>query len=278
MPELAFEPVQAFYKAPQLRLVQQAEGGISVQAVREGDFLRGVLNWDSLQADFVWVRRGTAPARGFREQVLPGRKGLRLLLPDDTLTHHPALALVAFPATTAAATQRAMYLARHGVAALVVPTESTTPDSIAGATVSSALVALRRQTGVDSSKTGYWARGSSTRVVAAAAAREPRPAFVVLEGAGADTRAEAQPYTVFNQLRVPVLGLYAALDTTVQVRESARRLRTALGFRRGTQVRIVPQATPDFIQPGRTRPDGQWQWPQPAAGYWSGLVEWLRQR
>ncbi|RSK37091.1 dienelactone hydrolase family protein [Hymenobacter metallilatus] len=280
LPELGFEPARVSYQAPQLRVAQQAtgSGGIQVQAVQEGDFLRGVLSWDSLQADFVWARRGEAAPRGFREQALPGYQQLRLLLPDDTLARHVTLALVASPATAAAAGQRAMYLARHGIAALVLPASATLPDSAGGVALAAVLAVLRQQAGVDSSKVGYWGRGRTTSMVAAAASLSPRPEFVLLEGAAADTRDEAQLYSVFNRLRVPVLACYGALDTTVQVRESARRLRTALGYRRGTQVRILPQATPDFVQPGRTRPDGQWQWPQPAAGYWAGMLEWLRQR
>jgi hypothetical protein len=279
LPELSFEPTQTLYQAPQLRLTSSSESGgdVSVQAVREGDFLRGVLSWDSLRADFVWVRRGPAAPLGFREQTLGGSK-LRLLLPDDTLSRHRVLVLLASPATAAAAAQRARYLARHGVAALVLPTAGLGPDSVGGPAVAAVLALLRRFPGLDSAKVGYWGRGSVTRLVAAATVQEPRPAFVLLEGAPADTRAEAQSYLVFSRLRIPVLAFYAGLDTTVQVRESARRLRAALGYRPGGQVRIIPQASPDFIQPGRTRTDGQWEWPQPAAGYWPGLLEWVQQR
>ncbi|WP_426493226.1 hypothetical protein [Hymenobacter sp. 102] len=280
LPELTFVPSQALYQAPQLRLVSSPEsaGSVSVQAVREGDFLRGVLSWDSLQADFVWVRRGQAAPLGFREQALGGSSELRLLLPDDTLPRHRALVLLASPATASAAAQRARYLARHGVAALVLPTASLGPDSVGGPAVAAVLARLRRHPSLDSGKVGYWGRGSITRLLAAAAAQRPRPAFAVLEGAPADTRTEAEPYAIFNRLRIPVLALYAGLDTTVLTRESTRRLRAALGYRPATQVRIVPQVTPDFVQPGRTRADGQWEWPQPAAGYWSGMLEWVQRR
>ncbi|AHJ99241.1 hypothetical protein Hsw_3646 [Hymenobacter swuensis DY53] len=283
LPGLEFEAARTSYQAPQLRLEQLAaqQGGITVQAVREGDFLRGVLRWDSLQADFVWVRRGEAAARGFREQVfaVPGTgfRRLRLLLPDDTLPQHPALVLLAPPPTVAAAGSRAVYLARRGFVTVVVPVAAAS-DSATAQTTAAVLATVRRQVGVDSSRVGYWGRGPATVLVAAAAGQLPQPGFVVLEGASAATRAEAQLYQVLSQQRIPTLSLYASLDTTVQVQASARRLRTALGYRKGTQVRIIPQATADFLQPGRTRSDGQWQWPQPAAGYWPGLTEWLGQR
>ncbi|MCA8831768.1 hypothetical protein LF252_14130 [Hymenobacter sp. BT728] len=280
LPGLGFEAAQTTYNAPQLRVEQQPglPGGIAVQAIREGDFLRGVVSWDSIQADFVWARRGEAAPRGVREQALPGPQKLHLLLPDDTLAQHPAVILLANPAVQAAAAQRATYLARHSIAAVVLPLPAQTPDSVAGRTAATVLVSLRRQPGIDSLKTGYWGRGGSALAVAAATGQQPVPAFAVLEGTPAATREAAQPYLVFGQRRVPVLALYAGLDTAAQVPASSRRLRTALGYRRGTQVRVFPQATPNFIRPGRIGSDGQWQWPQPAPGYWDGLLEWLRQR
>ena len=281
LPGLGFVATRTSYQAPQLRLEQHRAGvraGITVQAVREGDFLRGVLSWDSLQADFVWARRGEAAPRGFREQVVAAGQRLRLLVPDDTLPRHPALVLLAGPATAAAAVQRATYLARHGVAAVVVPISAATPDSVAGLAGAVALAAVRRQAGVDSSKVGYWSRGTDGLAVVAATRRQPHPAFAVLEGAPVATREAVQPYDIFSQQRISVLALYAGLDTAAQVPVSVRRLRPVLGQRRGTQVRVFPGANPDFLQPGRTRPDGQWEWPQPAADYWPGLLQWLQQR
>ncbi|WP_157540925.1 hypothetical protein [Hymenobacter aerophilus] len=285
VPGLEFEAATASYKAPQLRL-EEAPGqsdGIVVQAVREGDFLRGVLGWgDSVRADFVWVRRGEVPAPGFRDTTLtvtvsgqPTQR-LRLLLPDDTLPHHPALVLLASATDAPAAARRATHLARRGVVALLLPAASAT-DSAATLPVA-ALAALRRQAAVDSGRVGYWGRGATARRVAAAAGQQPRPNFAVLEAVAAATRAEAAAYQVFNQQRIPVLAYYAGLDTTVQAAASAKRLRPALGYRRGTQVQIVAGLTADFRRPGRTGADGQWQWPQPAPEYWNGLVEWLKGR
>ncbi|MFD2787717.1 dienelactone hydrolase family protein [Hymenobacter rubripertinctus] len=284
VPGLEFDAATARYRAPQLVLEQHPDqaGSITIQAVREGDFLRGVLSWDSVQADFVWVRRGEAAAPGYRETTLAvGTQRLRLLLPDDTLARHPALALLMPPAATAAAARRATYLARHGIAALLVPVAAPAagpPDSLAWQGAVAALAGLRRQAAVDSGRVGYWGRGPGCQQVAGAAGQRPHPSFVVLEAAPVATREAAQPYQVLNRLRIPALAYYAGLDTTVQAAVSARRLRPALGYRRGTEIRTIPQATAGFLRPARTGPDGQWQWPQPAPEYWTGLVDWLKER
>jgi hypothetical protein len=280
LPGLEFEAARTTYQAPQLRLEQESgqPGAVTVQAVREGDFLRGVLSWDTIPADFVWVRRGAAAAPGFREQALnvPGTGRLHLLFPDDTLARHAALLLLTSPATAAAARQRATYLARRGFVTVVVPTASA--DSVGAQRAAAVLRQVRRHPGIDSARVGYWGRGPVVATVVAAASVPPRPGFVVLEAAPAATRDEAKPYYALQQLRIPALAFYAGLDTTVQAAASARRLRAALGGRRGTQVRIIPQVTAEFSRPGYTRSDGQWQWPQPAPEYWDGLPAWLRQR
>ncbi|GAB3304722.1 hypothetical protein GCM10027348_33680 [Hymenobacter tenuis] len=286
LPGLEFDAIRPRYREPQLLLEQEPgrASGVMVQAVREGDFLRGVLSWNGVQSDFVWVRRGEAPARGFREQKFPLRyagydQTSRLLVPDDTLLQHPAVALMAFRSTQATAQARATYLARRGFVTLLVITpepRSATDSTIFQATVG-ALQALRRQSSVDSTKVGCWGRGSAAPQVAKAAAQaQPLAAFVVLEAAPAATREQASAYQPLNKQRIPVLALYAGLDTTVQVKESARRMRTALGRRNNKQVREYAQATADFTQPGRTGPDGQWQWPKPVPGYWDGVIEWLQ--
>ena len=287
VPGLEFDALTARYHAPQLYLEQpqpEQAGSLSIQAVREGDFLRGVVNWDSVRANFVWVRRGEAATPGYNEAVVsvaatePAQK-LRLLLPDDTVARHPALVLLAGPAATPAATRRAAYLARHGIVTMVVPVEvADPPDSSALRRPLAALAALRHHAAVDSGRVGYWAAGAAARQLVAAATQAPRPNFVVLEAVAATTRAEARPFQVLNQLGIPTLAYYAGLDTTVEATASARRLRPILGYRRGTRVQLIPQVTADFLKPARTAPNGQWQWPQPAPEYWTGLVEWLKER
>lgn len=272
-PGMSFPAEQLRYKEPQLRVDQGLgqSGGISLQAIREGDFLRGVLSWDSVQADFVWVRRGEAAPRGYREQRLKlGSQTATLRLPEDTLATHPAVVLLNIPAGQAAR------LTQQGYVTLLLPLPAA-PDSSLVQTVGTALTALRAQPTVDSSRVGLWSRGPvAPWVVEAATQTQPQAAFVVLEGAPANTMAEAKVYRALSQQRIPTLGLYAALDTAVNVRESSRRLRTALAFRRSGMVRTYPKATPDFTVPGRADSNGQWQWPTPASGYWDGLTDWLR--
>ncbi|UYZ62845.1 hypothetical protein [Hymenobacter weizhouensis] len=283
LPGLEIAATDVRYQEPQLRLAQEPgqAGGVSVQAIREGDFLRGAFAWDSIRTDFVWVRRGPAPELGFREQPLTlqlpgGAQTAALLIPDDTLTRHPAVAFL--PTGVAAARQRAVYLARRGFATLLLPGPVVAADSAAAHLTAAALAGLRQHPAVDSARVGVWVRGALAAQVATAAAQaQPAAAFVLLEGAPANTPAEAQPFQVLARRRVPVLGLYAGLDTTVRLRESSRRLRSAVGYRRHTQVRTFSRATADFLQPGHIGPNGQWQWPQPAPGYWEGLEAWLRQ-
>lgn len=286
VPGLEFDAIRPSYREPQLVLEQEPgqPGGVIVQAVREGDFLRGVLSWNGVQSDFVWVRRGDAPARGFREQKFTLRYAgydqiSRLLVPDDTVTQHPAVALLSVRGGQAAAQARAIYLARHGFVTLLVITSEprSATDSTITQAAAGALHALRNHPAVDSTKVGCWGRGSTAPQVAKAATQaQPSAAFVVLEAAPAATQEQATAYQPLNTKRIPVLALYAGLDTTVQAKESARRLRTALGRRNNKQVRTYAQATATFTQPGRTTPDGQWQWPTPTQGYWEGIMEWLK--
>lgn len=284
VPGLEFEATGLRYQEPQLQL-EQGVGGISLQAVREGDFLRGVLSWDSVRTDFVWARRGEAAPRPFQEQTLALRsasstQAAQLRIPDDTLARHPAVALLAQPRTLAAAQVRASYLARRGFVTLVVTvaTPSEPADSGAYHATGIALSALRQHSAVDSGRVGCWVRGNLASQVAAAARAVKPAAFLVMEAAPAATREQAAAYLPLTRQRVPVLALYAGLDTTTDVRESARRLRATLGGRGGSQVRVYAQASPEFLLRGRISPNGQWQWPRPAEGYWEGLVEWLRQR
>ncbi|TGD81416.1 hypothetical protein [Hymenobacter wooponensis] len=276
-PGLSFPAGQLRYKEPQLRLEQDPTqpGGISLQALREGDFLRGVLSWDSAQVDFVWVRRGEAAPRGYREQEVKLRdvglgQSATLRLPEDTLLRHPAIVVLGVPAAQAAR------LTRQGFVTLTLPTTIPT-DSGATAAVSAALTLLRTQSAVDSSKVGLWSRGPATPwAVAAAAQAQPQATFVVLEGAPARTADEAKAYQVLSQQRIPALGHYAALDTSLNIPDNYRRLRGVLGARRNGMVRTYPRATAAFIVPGRAATNGQWQWPTPAPGYWEGLTDWLR--
>lgn len=279
---LSFAAENPRYTEPELLLSGPA-GGISISAIREGDFLRGVFMLDSIKADFVWVRRGKAQPRAYqpRQSALPASQGLpalALLVPQDTVERHPAVALFAGPATQPAARHRAAQLARQGFVTTVVmlPQPAVPADSAVLQMAARVLEALRREPAVDTMRIGMWAGGNAAAIVPAAVLARPQAAFVVLENVPVASMEEARPFQLLSRQRIPVLGLYAASDTSLNVKDSARRLRTAAGRQRGTQVRIFPQADARFLLPGQISPDGKWTWPAPAPGYVRAIAEWVK--
>ncbi|MBC6697082.1 hypothetical protein [Hymenobacter sp. BT190] len=279
---LSFPADDARYAAPQLLFEQTGiTGGMQVSAVREGDFLRGVFTLDSIRTDFVWVRRGKAQPRPYQLdtlQVPASRLALLVLVPTDTLGRHPAIALFADDTHQGAARLRADQLARQGFVTTVVSVAAGTPaDSVALQAAAATLQALRRHSAVDALRVGMWARGAAALVaVPAATLAKPRAAFMVLENVPVTSADDARPLQQLAQRRVPVLGLYAAADTSLNVKDSARRLRNAVGYRRATQVRIFPKANAQFVLPGRTSADGKWTWPAAAPGYFTAIEDWLK--
>ncbi|SHK28281.1 hypothetical protein SAMN02746009_00618 [Hymenobacter psychrotolerans DSM 18569] len=278
---LSFAAENPRYSEPQL-LLSGPDGGISVSAIREGDFLRGVFTLDSIKADFVWVRRGKAQPRAYQSKPLPAPAGtalpaLTLLIPQDTLGRHPAVALFAGPATQPAARRRAAQLAGQGFVTTVValPQVALPADSAMLQMAAQVLQALRREATVDTMRVGMWAGGNAASVVPAAVLARPKAAFVVLENVSVSSMEEARPFQMLGRQRIPVLGLYAA-DTSLNVKDSARRLRNAAGRQRSTQVRIFPQADARFLLPGQISPDGKWTWPASAPGYVQAISEWLK--
>ena len=86
------------------------------------------------------------------------------------------------------------------------------------------------------------------------------------------------PRIVWEKVRVPVLLLYGAADTTLNAEVSARRLRGAGGgSRRGSVVRVYAAADHQLLLPAGAR-EGKWQWPRPAPSYVDDLTAWLRQQ
>ena len=289
---ISFPVAKLRYKEPQLYFEQEPgqPGNVTVSAIREGDFLRGLFTWDTIQTEFVWARRGQAAPRPYREQSarLPemggaGRPGAfaRFLIPQDTALRYPAVALLPDAATAGAAATRADLLARHGFVVLLVPppTSPNTPDSVLIQRTNVALQTCRAEGSVDSSRIGVWVRGRQAQAVAIGAA-EARPvvAFVILEGVPVASSADAKPFQQLARQRIPMLGLYGTADTTVQAAESARRLRAAISFQRRNAVRVYPKANRNLTIAGVTTAQGQWQWPQPAPGYADELLTWLRQQ
>ncbi|MBD2714384.1 hypothetical protein KBK19_04990 [Microvirga sp. STR05] len=276
---LSFPAANLSYTEPQL-LLNSPAGGSSISAIREGDFLRGVFALDSIKADFVWVRRGKALPRAYQTKQQPAARGLpslTLLIPQDTLASHPAVALFAGPAAEPAARLRAAQLAGQGIVATVVvlPPAPQPADSALLQSAVQVLQALRREPAVDTLRIGMWAHGTATVVPAAVLAR-PKAAFVVLENVPVSSMEDARPFQLLSRQKIPVLGLYAAADTSLNAKDSARRLRNAARGQHGTQVRLFPGADARFLLPGQSNADGKWTWPSAAPGYLPAIADWLK--
>jgi len=281
--DLDFSATNLSYTEPQLRLEEGAQpGGITITAIREGDFLRGVFTLDSVRVDFVWVRRGQPEERPYQEKQLPaqpklGTLPLTLLVPNDTASQHAAVALFTDAAHQMAATARAGQLARQGFIAAVVTVApaASAPDSATLQATAATLWALRRVTTVDTTRIGLWVRGAVAATVAPAAALvSPNAAFVVLENVPIASNEDAKPFQVLARQRVPMLALYAAADTSLNATESARRL--GAGSRRSILIRTFPKADANFRVPGGLSSDGKWTWPRPATGYVEAVRAWRK--
>lgn len=282
---LDFTATNLSYTEPQLRFEEPAQpGGIQITAIREGDFLRGVFTLDSVRADFVWVRRGQPEPRPYQEKQLPAQPALNIppltvLVPNDTATQHAAVALFADAAHQAAATARASQLTRQGFVTTVVAVNPVAelPDSATLRTAATVLLALRRAPTTDTTKIGLWATGDAAAAITPAATLvKPQAAFVVLENVPVTSPEQAKPFQGLTRQRVPVLGLYAAADTSLNVKESTRRLRNALGFRRNTLIQTFPKADANFRVPGGLTEEGKWNWPRPVPGYVKAIQEWRK--
>ncbi|GGE97928.1 dienelactone hydrolase family protein [Hymenobacter cavernae] len=280
---LGFPAANLRYNAPMLHFERQAGApdNMIVEAIREGDFWRGTLTTDSAQAELLLVRRGKADPRPYGTQGLTIRYGTQnmrstLRLPDDTVRRHPAVVLLPDSATNL--NQVADLLARQGFATLITQPAPTTPDSAAGQMAQAALATLRATPSVDTTHVGLWVTGKNApRALALATRGKASPAFVVVQAVPVSSAEAQQPFRALARQRIPVLALYGGNDTTVDVRESSRRLRSALGGRAAT-VRVYPNANHNLALPGGTRADGKWEWSRPATGYVEDLLAWLRAR
>lgn len=283
VPDLDFSAANLIYTEPQLRFDEGLPaGGIDITAVQEGDFLRGVFTLDSVRADFVWVRRGQPEARTYQQKQLAaqprlGAPSLTLLVPNDTISQHSAVALFTDATHQGTATARAIQLADQGFLTTVVTVAPTAlPDSATLRTAAAVLLALRRAPATDTTRIGLWVSGSIAAAVAPAATLpKPVAAFVVLENVHITSSEEAKSFQVLARQRIPVLALYAAADTSFNMATSTTRLRAALGARRST-LRTFSKADANFRVPGSLNSDGKWTWPQPASGYVEAIRQWRK--
>jgi alpha-beta hydrolase superfamily lysophospholipase len=103
------------------------------------------------------------------------------------------------------------------------------------------------------------------------------PAFLIVQ----QTPFSPADRSLLRQLaqrRIAVLSLYGASDTTVNVTESAKQLRTALGTRSGSAVNVYAAADRHLLLTAAGKNDTVHLWPQQAAGAAEGIASWLKQR
>ncbi|WP_156126430.1 alpha/beta hydrolase family protein [Hymenobacter sp. DG25B] len=278
---------EVHYTEPQLHFEQQGgfPGHVTVNAIREGDFLRGSFLLDSLRAEFVWVRRGPAAPRQYQEQAVRLQAGNQrqiatLYLPEDTVARHPVMVVLPDSVTSAVGPARAAWLARQGVASLLLApaaSKNAPTDSSARQWVEAAFSALRTTPTIDTARVALWVRGTAATQVVKSVAR-PRPVGIILEAVPLASAAEAQAYKALSRQRIPTLALYAGADDAVDARQSARRLRNAIGYGRGNAVQVYLKANAYFLLPGSTNTAGLWSWPYFAPGYVQDVEQWLQQR
>ncbi|WP_227609803.1 dienelactone hydrolase family protein [Hymenobacter translucens] len=274
------------YNAPKLDF-EQSPGGIvgniKVEAIREGDFWRGEFTADSLRGELLLVRRGQPEARPYKLETTTGKQPVLRFISLDTTMQHPAIALFPDQLNAATALTWADALARQGFSVtLVIPEAGNTPigpepDTARLPLMRQVLKTLRQEARVDTSRIGIWAAGSQGYAAAVLAASHRQVAFLIAQSVGLSTATDAQPFRTVARQRVPVLGLYGNQDTLLNARESSRRLRNALGGRRGSQVRTFAQADHRLMQRGKISEEGKWEWPGLATGSVEEVLRWLGQ-
>lgn len=237
-PSLSFVADTVDFQSPTLRLLRPGRPGQRLTLTQEGDFWRGNLTLDSVQAPVLLLRRG-APTpvtyRVSRPRTAALGPGALLFAPADETTAGPALALLPAAAQAVLASRWADALARAGVIVLLLPpaADSTAPDL---PVAQAALRHLRATPGADTARLGLWATaGRAAGLVAGlAAASGPRPDFLVLHqlaGSSALRPALRQLPTAS-----PVLGLYD--EGATGSRRNGAALRAALGRQGSRQVRV----------------------------------------
>ncbi|GAB2950142.1 hypothetical protein GCM10027048_14150 [Hymenobacter coalescens] len=264
------------YQAP--TLAGRLPGGSRLALREEPNFLTGSI-WlhDTLRAELVAVRRAPSDLPSYTTARQPGADGGYGLLftPLDTVLRRPAVLLWPEAGAVGAAFGWADWLVRQGMVVAVAAPEPQS-DSVAAPQLRAALQRLRSETRarVDSTQVGVWGFGAGGRAAALAVTgvSPAKPAFLILQGPGL-TPADRSWLRQLGRRRLPVLGLYGALDTTVNVRESSQQLRNAVGGRRGSGVKVYQQASKSLLVAAPA--DSVRRWPQLPADLASSLQEWL---
>ncbi len=244
-PALRFVADTVAYQTGRLRLVRPGRPGETLTLALDGDFWRGTLRLDSVQATVLLVRRGQPTPTVYRVEEVPQARGAAwLFAPADVGTPGPALALLPDVATAPAGALWADALAREGLTVLLLPAADTASPASAGPLLRAARRLLHNTAGTDTANLGTWALGARADAVARALAAGggPQTDFFIAQNAplAADSRAA---YRELARRRLPVLGLYGGPGNT----GAATGLRGAL---RGQPVRSYRAAGPDLLVPG----------------------------
>ncbi|GAC1372023.1 MAG: hypothetical protein NVSMB30_12320 [Hymenobacter sp.] len=266
VPALSFVADTVLFGNNELRLRRPARPGQALSLVLDGDFWRGSLALDSTKSPLILVKRGAPTPSAYRvEEVPQGTGSAWLFTPSDTGTPGPALALFPDAETAPTAALWADALAREGIIVLVLPVADSVTAPAETPRLQRALRLLRGTAGADTANVGAWAAGWRAAALAEAVsgAGRPRTAFLIAQNAEIDAAAR----TAFRELRqrkLPVLGLYSG-----SAAQRAGALRSALGGRRGTTVRVYRATGPDLLVPGGLSPHF-------GPGLPADVVEWLR--
>ncbi|TPG64635.1 hypothetical protein [Hymenobacter nivis] len=264
-PALSFVADTILFQGGQLRLVRPGRPGEALALTLDGDFWRGTLRLDSVQAPVLLVRRGPPTPTMYRVEEVPQAQGSAwLFAPADVRTAGAGLALLPDAATGPAAAIWADALARYGLTVLLLPATDSASAAPTGALLAAARRLLRNTAGVDTANLGTWATGprADAAALALAAPGGPRTAFFIVQNAPV-AAASRDAYRALARQKLPVLGLYGGSGAAGTAAAAALR-----GTLRSPAVRTYRLAGPGLLVLG---PGG----PTFAPGLPDAVVQWL---
>ena len=284
--------------------------------VVDGDRIAGQWQGGGIAASFEMTRTPIEPSAFTVQDVAyqgqAGRIAGSLIRPLGVGPHPAAFHMPASDfASRDEARFLAQFLARHGVASLIVDApgvgrstgggyggdlDARARDAVEGVRL------LRRAEGIDPGRVGLVAGGLAAAAAPIAACLLGDPAFVVLRSApvvapsdpwtlvrphglwddGDRHRSDRldrnfQPAALLAALDAPILAFYGECDAQLQALKCAE---TLVGLRRSqgadVTVHVFPDADHGLIQ--RPSPIAPFDWPRLPAGYLPALAAWLQTR
>ena len=245
LPALSFVADTVEFQSPDLHLVRPGRPGQGLTLARDGDFWRGTLALDSVQATVLLLRRGASSPTVYRVEEVPWASGPAwLFAPADVGTASAALALLPDSATSMAGAVWADALARAGLTVLLLPAADTASPTTTMTLLSATRHLLRNTPGTDSTNLGIWAAGARADAVAVALAADDgsKTAFFIAQNAPLAGGSRLAFRTLAHR-KLPVLGLYGGSGN----RAAVAGLRGTL---RGRSVRDYRAAGADLLVPG----------------------------